>query len=310
MTDEFQRNLFDLLEAEDRALAKSKAPYLAEYSRRWWQPIEAEVPDSLSYRLSVTVAAIAPRLDLPELYPLMAWCAWTAMIDERFDRTSRPVDPTTIRASIEAALDGEPWTGTDGFYETTLIALVGELRRYDSLLTDRFIDAVREAAAAQAEHVILARQRGSAPCAEEYLDVAGRHSYMRSIGLVLLALVQQHPTAADLDHFECALASAGKAVRLANDLRTHSKDATEGTLNIVQLRLRGGARITPEHAEDLLERYCAEARTALRKIDPTSFGVSVSTLENHLRVAIGLYRIGALKGSMPHASSARAASTA
>jgi hypothetical protein len=141
--------------------------------------------------------------------------------------------------------------------------------------------------------------RRAPPAAGEYLATAARDVNYASFAYAaaLLAGCRAEGGAAEsgaaLPAIERALAPAGRAVRLANDLRSVRRDRIAGRFNVLALRHRDGAPVRPGTVRRAI-------RTAVRRHDrllraPDAAAGCGPLLTNALHVAVGVYRLADLR---------------
>jgi hypothetical protein len=271
--------LFALVPPADRAVVRAKARDLA-----------AGVATGQGlYRagsVAVAVAAMAPWLSGDRLALLHRYCRWTVALDAYLDGAGDPVARGlwVELAGIRAELAGYDRVG--------LLAGFG----------DALGDAVASAHALRSLSARVARGQEPAPSAEEYLDLASRDVNYRSVAVALLLLCGFDGR---LDAVEPALAWACRAVRLANDLVTVTKDAHEGRLNVLGLRWRSGRPVVGFDVQREIDR-CVSIHLRLAGRLPDV--VSARALANSLHMAVGLFRMsGGTRGRRRHASANRSA---
>jgi hypothetical protein len=296
--------LLDLVPSAERSTVTANARHLARSNRAWALDRLGAAGPGLCDNLAVTVAAIAPALGPPDLEPLVRLCLWTFLIDDRLDDPG--ADPARLRAvgaRVQAALDAPPAHTGDPVVDTlTEVFAPLAARCPGGALVGRLRDELRAATAAGVVHAVLSRRvargRAEPPPAEEYLDLAGRHINYRSFAVALLIMldgaVLDGPVldgAAGREPLDRALEAAGRAVRLANDLRSVERHRREGNLNVLLLRHSDGTPVTRRAVQEEIERYArrhdASAAALGRPHGPA--------LVNSLRVSVGLYRLGQLR---------------
>ena len=305
------QEVLTLVPETERHTVTARANDLAEDLRRWGANLDATVSSRLADRLAITVAAIAPHLDLHRVTLLTRYSLWTYLLDDLLDNpTADPAaldtivqqlsqrtssDSTRITSNVSTSKNSTPdlESGLDELL-TAMSAINGA-----TVILERLTTALRDAMDADLQHRTLARQirhgHAVAPAAEDYLAVASRHVNYRSFAYALALLTNPAHAEHLLPTIDAALTPASRAVRLANDLRSIDRDSREGGLNILQLRHEDGAPVSEQAVRHWID---AEMRlsTGMLHADPTAAADKLLiTLENSLRIAVGVYSVTDLR---------------
>jgi hypothetical protein len=278
------------------------ADWLADDVRCWAARERERYDEGLPERLAAVIARLAPRLSPGKLAILVRYSLWSILLDDRLD------DPRTDAAGLRATarLVGRVIRNrrvdAENFLAAGLSEVLADLRRHDpdGTVLARCTEALIDAAGTAVEHTLLAQaiHRGAAtpPTAEDYLAIASRHVNYRSFAYALLLLVCERPTGAALALLDRALVPACTAVRLANDIRSASRDRREHRLNILSLMTRDGTQVTVpavqlQIAEQLHRHHRLLAMAPVRFPAPDS----APALVTGLRVVVDLYGNGDLR---------------
>jgi hypothetical protein len=280
--------LLELVPADERPVVTAAAGEIRAATQAWAASRLGASGPGLCARLAATVAAIAPSLPADRLALLTRYALWTFLLDDSLDDPSRTVaDIQRTSASVGQVLDGSAPAGP---VAEVLAELLPHIARFDR--GGRIPGAIRDDVAAGATHATLSRRVASgeeaAPCAEDYLALASRSIGYRTVGLLLLLLLG-HRTAAAGE----PLTWAGRAVRLANDVRSAARHRAEGTLDVLSLRTRASVPVTRE----LALRWIAEAVDAHDRLAAVLPGTGPALVRS-LRISVGMYGVTQLRDQL------------
>lgn len=289
--------LASLLPAAERSRVRDSAACLERMAREQsWHGAE---PAALRQRVCFVVAAIAPALPPDRLSVLARYALWSFRFDDAIDASgAAPAALARVRDTVARVAAGGAADAGDPM-QAGLARTLDDLARLDSggALVHRFRVALRDAAAAEVEQVLLGRAvaAGSAPppTAERYLAVAGRTANYHSFAFLLLAVVAGSLPAELLARLDPALEQAGRAVRLANDLRSVARDRSTSGLNIVDLCTAAGEPMTERRVVADIDRHLWAHHLALVVSDPA--GPAAQALRRSLRVTVGTFRVSAVR---------------
>lgn len=215
--------------------------------------------------IAISMAAAAPWLGAGPLVEMAMIPTWIYAIDDAFDQrvfTAVERAPRVARYAAIAAGRLRPPAGDA--YASALEELTARLAAYPQWRAcsgDWAANCRRMLAGMAFECDVADRIRagGAAPSLRTYLQ-HGLHSIGVPLYLTGAWVIDSCPEAdAHLEALRRLARAAGRAVRLANDLRTHEKEAGEGNLNAIML-LR---RTEPEAAARSVQR---RLRAAMRRL--------------------------------------------
>jgi Terpene synthase family 2, C-terminal metal binding len=289
--------LASLVPGSDQPIVRAHVARLQQAAREQSWPGPAA--PQLRRRVCCVVAAIAPALPPRPLSLLARYALWSFVFDDALEAAG--ADPDTLarfRDEVAGIAAGSRQTGGDPV-RVALSRMLDDLARYDpgGEVVRRFGDAVRDAAAAEVEQVLLGRAVAAGiappPTAEQYLALGARSANYRSFAFLLLAVVAGALPGSTLDRMDPALWYAARAVRLGNDLPSVARDRGRAGLNIVALRTAGGEPVTRQQVIADIDRYVRAHDDALAPL--TDAGPAVPALRRSLRVTVELFRMGGVR---------------
>jgi terpene synthase-like protein len=291
--------LASLVARNEQPIVRAHAARLQRAAREQEWP--GARPAGLRRRVCFVVAAIAPTLPPQRLSILARYALWSFVFDDAIDASG--LDPGALARIRDAVFR----ITTGGRAATGDLIQVGLARMLDDLspldrtgeLVRRFGEALRDAASAEVEQVLLGRAvaAGTAapPAAEEYLGLAARTANYRSFAFGLLAVVDGSLPTSILDRMDPALWHASRAVRLGNDLRSVARDRSSSGLNIVDLRTAGGEPVTRQRVVADIDRHVRAHDRALAPLAGAGAEAAVPALRRSLRVTVDAFRIRELR---------------
>lgn len=249
-------------------------------------------------RVCQVVAACAPSSPVPGLFTLVRYALWSVLLDDRLDGP----DPDSaalgaLRDGVVSALDASApdGAGVDPFL-LPLTQCAAQLRQSDrhGAAAEEFASSVVDAVDAAIEHALFGEAVLSGvaapPTMDDYLPVAARTINYRSFCFGLLAVSGGVADRADLDVIDRALTPGAAAVRLANDLRSVARDASERTLNALGLRTRAGEPVTTGLVQREIDRQMGVHDQILAELSAPTSELAAPMLIRSLRLSVGLYR--------------------
>ncbi|SDG51259.1 Terpene synthase family, metal binding domain [Lentzea fradiae] len=193
----------------------------------------------LSWTVAVTLAAITPELSAAELVPVVKLSCWTLVFDDVFDNHHLSIAEHHTRmrryldflagAEVDAA-DPVARALADCRDELRSVPLFAELEpEWRSAL-----EATMRAMMVECEwrHAHDADPQ-ALPSFEDYLANAVEAIDSRPVTWAALTVIGDRSVLEQMDFLHGLSATLARCIRLANDLRTHVKEAGEGTINSV-----------------------------------------------------------------------------
>lgn len=270
------------LSEPERLQLPERCEALAQHAWNWFEPARDRIPEKTFRVLAELLAAAAPREPVARLSPSMRFCVWMYLLDYYVDEMPG-IDRahlTALESRIDNVLEGVPLPAGAPFLEQSLAALCSELAQSKAapMLLPLFVAQIRREL--RASILLFEGRSGDCDEIEDYLEHAAQCVNHISCCLSLaLALGDALPPASGPALLE-TLQPAARAIRLANDLRTHSKDEAEGRPHALAFGWDEAAvkRAILESLEDFGARALAldcPARTitALRRL--TQLGVEI-----------------------------------
>lgn len=287
-----------------RASVRANATQFTADDARWCRALLGRSADVLGPNVALTVAAITPTLGYEDVRLLIRFALWQYRLDDRQDDPGIGADALrSLQRTVTDVLAGRP-SGADDLLLTVLAAHCRTLaaRDTDGLVLARLLESVRDGLAAGVQHALLSRLvtagRANAPTAEQYLELAVRHINYRCFALALVLVLgtapdsaQTVPDEAELDLIESALLFGSLAVRLANDLRSQSRERAEGSLNVMGLCI---SELAPVRAESVRQRIAQAVRAHDALLAPLPVPWR-EPLIHCLRISVAVYGIGDLR---------------
>lgn len=237
----------------------------------------------LSWTVSVTLAAITPELSARELVPVVKLSCWTLVFDDAFDNHHLSVREHHDRmgAFLRFLADDNPKSRAAEVADPVVRALAdcrAELRAVPLFaelepLWRSALEATMRSMTVECEwrHAHQA-DPAALPSFEDYVANAVEAIDSRPVTWAALAAIGDRSILAERDFVHELSATLAWCIRMANDLRTHVKEAAEGTINGVLIRSSAPAD-EPTRPQDRLDR-------ALREI-AADLAVRVRELQEH-----------------------------
>lgn len=266
------------------ATEQARVPDLREalFRDAWafFKPARGLVPKKTFHMLAEILAIAGAWEKAKRLKPAMRFCVWMYLLDYFVDE-----DPgvsaahlEALQARVDAALRAPGTLTEPAFLEESLVAIRKELAETGAApaLFELFTGQIsRELAASVALH----RFRGGEGMGD-YLALATQCVNHVSCCMSLALALGEPLTGKDGQRLLSVLQPAARAIRLANDLRTHSKDHAEGRPHALAFewdagRVREELGESMEAFEQALDEAGLPARTteAMRRI--TRLGIEV-----------------------------------
>lgn len=285
------------LDPAQRAALPARRDALAADALDWFAPERAHIPEKTFHVVAEIVAAAAPDVAWPRLAPSVRFCVWMYLLDYYIDEMpgidAAHLEDLQIR--VDAVLGGSAPPTAGAFLDDALRRLLGQLATgaaAPALLPAFTAQVSAEVAAARAIHARSAAVRAGAPPppADEFLRLATDGVNHTSCAMSLLLALGDPFTDSHVAALRAPLADAARAVRLANDVRTHGKDEAEGRLHTLRYFTGAAAAL-------------AEARTRLAAMDAAldAFegaggpAASAAALRAITHIGVQVYAVGDIK---------------
>ena len=291
-------SLLQLVSPAARTAVEATALMLVRENEQWATRLLGANGPTLCGNLALIGAAICPTLALDRLQVWLRLCLWTFLLDNMLDDPDgSEAELTNVEKRVVRVFAG---AGSDDVLEVSLRAILASLRSHDpgDFWMPRVVSGLSQGLAAGVEHSALSRQvragLAPAPSAENYLDLASRSINHRGVATALILLLDERPLPpSDLRLIDRALDAAGRAIRLANDLRSTRRHQEEGILNVLLLRHADGSAVTPTDVRAEIDRHVDAHDKATSLIAGSSSVPEI--LRENLRLSVGAYRIGDLR---------------
>lgn len=282
------------LPAEERSRISELAEQVTDFALAWSAPYG--IFETVRFpAIALSMAAAGPWLSATDLGEMALIPVWIYAIDDAFDRRVFASGDRWLRVrryTAVAAGRRDPWAGDP--YAASLAEITARLRgrRYWSTLGAEWADACRQMLAGMAFECDAAdtlRAGGRLPTLRTYMEHA-----LHSIGVPMYLagawLIAAGPEVlTHLTELRRLARCAGRAVRLANDLRTHGKEVGEGNFNALLL-LTAGAGMAEAEAVQCLEMRVQAGMRRLRNWAGALSDFSAAALALRVtRFAIDLY---------------------
>ncbi|MCS7483589.1 terpene synthase family protein [Umezawaea endophytica] len=263
-------NLGRLDQAEQRRI-RAVSQEVADLVEPWLTAVSDQYR-GLSWTIAVTLAAITPELPPAALVPVVKFSCWTLVFDDAFDNHHLSIAEHhgRMRHFLEFVEGDEPAT-TD----PVLLALgdcLDELRESPLFaeLEPQWRSALRETMRAMLvecewRHAYQADQR-TLPSFEDYLAVAVEAIDSRPVTWAALAVIGDRSILEEMDFLRGISVTLARCIRLSNDLRTHAKEALEGTVNSVLIRT-AGEPVDQERLDAALHGITVDVDQHLRELE-------------------------------------------
>ena len=202
----------------------------ALYSDAWefFEPERAHIPQKTFHMLAEILAISAAWAKPDELSPCMRFCVWMYLLDYFVDEQPGITDAhlSTLQQRIDLAMTGLDALEEPRFLEQSLASILNELAQ--SPAAPALMSTFREQIARELAASVALHRFDPAQGMASYLPLATQCVNHISCCLSLVLALGEPLTTAQGNAVMEVLQPAARAIRLANDLRTHGKDQAEG----------------------------------------------------------------------------------
>jgi hypothetical protein len=228
------------LSAGQRGALLDVAAEVSATSEEWLAsyPVVARSPVTAACSLAAAIGM--PGLGVPELALMTRWWLWIFGVDDRFDDPGYPdFELESWTAEFTAALHGD----SSGANSDLLLAAFGSIHRdlrgypvfgvLDEPWRRGMADIVQGMHTERRWHVGLTG--AAVPSFEEYLKNGITTICVRPYTITACVVAGELAAAAGFGALDPMIRAAARCFRLANDLRSDSRERQEGKLNAVSL---------------------------------------------------------------------------
>jgi hypothetical protein len=233
------QTLSAVLPAQDRHLV-DLAREVNRSSGAWLRDYPIVKRPSVTAACCLVSAVAMPGLAIPELDLLTRWWLWIFGVDDLLDDPGVPDQPVTawVRRFLRDLPAGP---GDSDPLRAALGSIHGDLRRY--LLYPALARRWQAGMAGIVRGMLLERQwsstpRNRQPSYHAYLGNATTTIAVRPYTLTAAILAGEPAAVSGLSALDPMIRAAARCFRLANDLRSDTRERAEGKLNAVSLMQR------------------------------------------------------------------------
>jgi len=284
---------YQSLSPDERARVMEVGELLAEDGLRWFAPVASLLPERNFRNIGPIIAAAGAPLEAEALTPCSRFCMWMYLLDYYADEVPGVTVPylEELHGRVESVLAGTtPADSPKPFLETSLQELLTDLAASPAapaLLAIFKGQIIREIAGTRTIRSMSQRAAaGQRPTMDQFLVPATQCVNHISCSMSLLFSLGAPLSDRDVELLHPALLEAARAVRLANDLRTHGKDDAEGLLHCLSFGW------TPEQVTGEIQASLTRCNAALdQAITAGGPARSAEALRRLTRIGVEIYGV-------------------
>lgn len=246
------------LASDDLNCIAERRDAIAADALAFFSPALHLLPERNFHMIAEILAASALDAAMPTLQRAARFCMWMYLLDYYVDEAQVADDAAVqrIHANVEEILDGGL---PNEFLYGSLTDIMASYR--DLPNSTNFLSAFQQQIRKElwADRQIMALSKSPRPDPMQYLHCATFGVNHMSCSLSLLLSAWPETSTAQLHALRPALWRAARAVRFANDLRTHAKDDAEGLIHSLRFwpeaTLRAAITRHLTRMDGLLQRF-------------------------------------------------------